>query len=50
MFRFSHHHQEAYYLSVLSYGYKNNQLKYIVVVGLVVCLQTHHQTNHNDVF
>jgi hypothetical protein len=43
MFRFNHHHQEAHDLSllklhVLQQTIKNSQLKYIVVVNLVVWL------------
>jgi hypothetical protein len=30
--------------------FKNNQLKYIGVVNLVVWLQPHHQINDTDVF
>jgi hypothetical protein len=41
MFRFNYRHQGAYYLSLLSYLFKNklNKLKYIGVVNLVVWLQ-----------
>jgi hypothetical protein len=38
VFRFNHHHQGAYYLSLLNCSYCYNPLKYIVVVGSVVWL------------
>jgi hypothetical protein len=41
MFRFNHHHQGAYYLSLLYLLLLNNQLKYIGVVNLVVWLPTY---------